>query len=79
MTVGELKKRLRAVPDGLPIVVRIPAGDELNGNCFDLGGVTVQDDHVTGEDFVGFDCNQDGDLSGTGFLPAAGESDDHDA
>jgi hypothetical protein len=70
MTIGQLKKRIYGLPDGLAIVVRIPAGDELNGNCFDLGSVSVETDHVTDEDFAGFDCNQDGDLSATGFLPS---------
>ena len=68
MTVGELKEQLRAIPDGLPIVVRIPADEDPNGNCFDLGSVSVADDHVTEEDFVAFDCNQDGDLSAKGWL-----------
>ena len=72
MTVGELKRRIYALPDGLPIVVRIPVTDP-NGNCFDLGSISVADDHVTGEDFAAFDCNQDGDLSATGFLPAKGK------
>jgi hypothetical protein len=73
VTVGDLRKRLRGVPDGLPIVVRIPTDEELNGNCLDLAGVTIEDDHVTEQDFVAFDCNQDGDLSATGFLPAGGK------
>lgn len=68
MTIGQLKKRIHALPDGLPIVVRIPTDRDPNGNCFDLGAVSVEGDHVTDEDFAAFDCNQDGDLSGTGFL-----------
>jgi len=70
VTIGQLREQIRGVPDGLPIVVRIPAGEELNGNCFDLGAVSVADDHVTGEDFAAFDCDQDGDLTATGFLPS---------
>jgi len=74
VTIGQLRKQLRGVPDGLTIVVRIPADEEPNGNCFDLGAVSVADDHVTGEDFAAFDCNQDGELSGAGFLPSGGKS-----
>ena len=70
MTIGQLKKRIHGQPDELEIVVRIPADEEMNGNCFALAGVSVGNDHVTEEDFVAFDCDQECDLSGTGFLPS---------
>lgn len=70
MTLGELRKRLALVPDGYEIVVRILPDEEPNGNCFALGSAVVDYDHVTDEEFVAFDCNQDCDLSATGFLPS---------
>jgi len=61
VTIGQLRKQLRGIPDELAIVVRIPADEELNGNCFDIGAVSIEDNHATGEDFVAFDCNQGGE------------------
>lgn len=73
MTAGELRKKLARVPDAMEIVVRVPADEEMNGNCFALAGVSIGNDHVTGEDFIAFDCDQECDLSGTGFLPVASD------
>lgn len=62
MTLGELKVKLAALPPeagDLEIIVRCSwDGDEPNGNCFDLGGIGIEDNHATGEDFVVFDCDQ---------------------
>lgn len=60
MTIGELKKLIAPLSNSLEITVRCAwESSTPDGNCFHLTGVTVQDDHVTEEDFAAFDCDQE--------------------
>jgi hypothetical protein len=59
MTVGDLKKLLDPLDDGLPIIVVAPCQDEDGDDCetwFQLHGVVISMDSDTAEEYAKFDC-----------------------
>lgn len=65
MTVKELFAELCKLDvnqGDLDITIRCSwDGDGPNGNCFQISGVCVDNDHSTEQEFLAIDCDQDFD------------------
>jgi hypothetical protein len=61
MTVGELKKLLEPLDDGLPVIVVAPCLDEDGDDCetwFQVHEVASEMDADTAEEYAKFDCTR---------------------
>ena len=61
MTVGDLKKLLEPLDDGLPIILVAPCLDEDGDDCetwFSVHAVASEMDADTGEEYAKFDCTR---------------------